>query len=200
MPKKIPSSAAILIGGKSQRFGADKAFLGLKGEPVSVHLAKLLNGVFLEVFFVGGSGRKGVHDDSLVIPDLYPGIGPLGGLATALKYARYPYCFLTACDLPFITTELLYSLWLQSGKFDIVVPNWNGHIEPLVSFYHKRCLAEIHRTIGSGEYMLSGFWQQLKVKYVDMLSLYTKSELEKIFHNINTPEDYQQALTMLEKD
>ncbi len=198
--KKIPSSAAILIGGKSQRFGADKTKLGLNGEPLSMHLAKLLNSVFSEVFFVGGKNLKDVIGGSVVIPDLYPGIGPLGGLVAALKYARYPFCFLTACDLPFLTADLLYKLWQQTGKFDIVAPNWNGHAEPLVSFYHKRCLVESVREIESGKYMLSGFWHKVNVKYVDMLSLYTESDLERIFHNINTPEDYLLALTMIEQE
>ncbi len=195
--KKINASAAILIGGESQRFGTDKAYLILQNDPISVHLFNMLNRIFSEVFFVSGVLKKDILKNTVVLPDLHKRIGPIGGLATALSYANYPFCYLTACDLPFITDTLIHMLWSQSKNFDIVVPTWSDYVEPLVAFYHKRCLDEVHMAIESGNYMLKGWWDKRKINYVNMLSSYSLSELKTVFFNINTPDDYQEALSIL---
>jgi len=194
---KIAASAAILTGGKSKRFGQDKTFLRLNDHQVSIQVYHLLKGIFSQVFFVSGPEKKEFIEDAVVFPDLWPDIGPLGGLATALNYAEYPFCFLTGCDLPFITGDLIKILWQQADSFDIIVPTWRGNSEPLVCFYHKRCLNAINIAIESGTFMLKGFWQELNINYVDMLTFYSESEVKQIFLNINTPEDYRRALRMI---
>ena len=195
--RKINASAGILIGGKSLRFGSDKAFMTLRADPVSIHIHRILIKIFREVFFVGGNAEKYIPEDTVILPDLYPETGPLGGLATALAHARYPYCFLTACDLPFFNSGPVIKLWENTGEYDISVPVWNGSVEPLFAFYHRRCTGEIVQTIEAGRFMLKGFWEKLKVKKVDMLKFYTRTELERLFYNINTPSDYVKAMDMV---
>ena len=194
---KINASAAILIGGKSTRYGTDKAYLRLSDDPVSVHIYRMLVDVFPEVFFISGKKRKEMTNGVVVLKDLHPDIGPLGGLATALEHASHPACFLTACDLPFIDRNVIAKLWDQTRDFDITVPKWNGLLEPMVCFYHKRCLPEVHRAINTGNYMLQGFWENLRVRYVDMHAHYPVKTLNRLFFNINTQADFQQAMKLL---
>ncbi len=45
--------------------------------------------------------------ETRVIPDAQPGLGPLGGLATALGAIATPYAFVIACDTPFVRPALI---------------------------------------------------------------------------------------------
>ena len=45
--------------------------------------------------------------ETRVIPDAQPGLGPLGGLATALAAITTPYAFVIACDMPFAQPALI---------------------------------------------------------------------------------------------
>jgi len=70
---------AILAGGKSSRFGSDKAFAELRGETLIEHARAALAGLCDAVIIVGREGG---------IPDWpAPGLGPLGGIAAALNHA-----------------------------------------------------------------------------------------------------------------
>jgi molybdopterin-guanine dinucleotide biosynthesis protein A len=194
---RIEAAAAILIGGQSSRFGSDKAYLKLDTELLTVRLHKLLSQLFPQVFFVSGTSEKKVFAGAVVFPDRQPGIGPLGGLATALHHADHPYCFLTACDLPFISSELIRLIWQTRDNPDIVVPQWRGLPEPMVAFYHKRCLPAIDNAISKGNYMMKGFWPDLQIKRIDLQTRFSGSELSRLFHNINTPEDHREARRIL---
>ena len=74
---------AVLAGGQSRRVGADKALAELDDRPLIAHAAAALAP---HVDIVAICGRAfGAY---LALPDRpAPGLGPLGGLAAALRYA-----------------------------------------------------------------------------------------------------------------
>lgn len=83
---------AILTGGASRRFGEDKArVIG------PIVLAAMRSAGVDPVVSVGGdSGALAVPN----LADRYPGEGPLGGVATALSYARRGWVLVVPCDHP----------------------------------------------------------------------------------------------------
>ena len=136
----IMACGAILIGGKSRRFKSDKAYIKFSGESLSTLLYKRISRVLNQVYFVADHGGKFPIPDVDVIVDLKPDIGPMGGLYTALTHSSHDYCFISACDMPFLNADLIKLLWDKcTGTSDIVVPVWDSKIEPLAAFYHKRC-------------------------------------------------------------
>ena len=44
--------------------------------------------------------------------------------------------------------------------------------------------------------MMKGFWDQVKVKYIEMSQFFSSEDLAKLFFNINTQEDYKSARAM----
>lgn len=74
---------AILAGGKSSRFGSDKAMAIIDGQPLIAHVARSLMAQCDAVAVVGRT-QSGYH----CVPDWpRPDMGPLAGLAGALHYA-----------------------------------------------------------------------------------------------------------------
>jgi molybdopterin-guanine dinucleotide biosynthesis protein A len=197
MRNRIKASGAILIGGTGSRFGSDKATLTLDGEYITTILYNRLKTLFTEVSFVSNQQHNlhGIGVKYLV--DIIPKKGTLGGLYTALKFSREQYCFVTACDLPFIDVDLIQILWSQSNGEDIITPSWFNNLEPLATFYHKNCLTAIEEVFHIDEKMVKSFWNRVKVKLVDMTKYYNRTQLEKIFLNINTIQEYKRAIDLM---
>lgn len=87
----------ILAGGRSRRFGSDKALYPIHGVPLAVHLAAVLRGAGLEPWLVARSPR-GLGIPELLEPDAPH--HPLHGVAVALEAAAAEeLAFFTPCDL-----------------------------------------------------------------------------------------------------
>ena len=92
---------AVLCGGRSSRFGSDKALAPFGSSTVGARVvAALRNGGIDPVVAIGGTAGTGLGLPT--VADLRPGQGPLGGLATALLWARTGWVLAAPCDLPLL--------------------------------------------------------------------------------------------------
>ena len=161
---------------------------------MSAELYQRMNSVLKNVFFVTDRPEKKPVQGAPTITDLQSEIGPIGGLYTALHHAKYEYCFISACDLPFLESELIDLLWSEvQSDSDIVVPVWENKLEPLASFYHKRCLPAIETSLTDERFLMKGFWDHLRVAYIDLGTYFPPEKLHRMFFNINTPADFETA-------
>ncbi|MBY8824046.1 molybdenum cofactor guanylyltransferase [Sphingomonas colocasiae] len=74
---------AIVAGGRSSRFGSDKALAPLAGEPLLAHVVRALGAHCDAVVIIGRESElaRSIADWPR------PGLGPLGGLAGAMRHA-----------------------------------------------------------------------------------------------------------------
>ena len=126
-------TGALIAGGRSSRMGRDKAFLDWQGRPLwEVQLAKL-SSVGASELLVCGRREQGFEGDGFrFVQDDVEDLGPLAGLANALKEASHETVLVLAVDMPLVTAELLRELL---GKCDGlpgrgVVPVVRGRVEP----------------------------------------------------------------------
>jgi len=112
---------AVLVGGQSRRMGEPKALVELAGEALAARVAAVLvGGGANRIALVGGDRAlaqsldlSNVVDDWEILPDRWTGIGPLGGLATALFGAAArseAIVVVAACDQPDLTSGLVARL------------------------------------------------------------------------------------------
>jgi molybdopterin-guanine dinucleotide biosynthesis protein A len=101
------SSALILAGGNSSRFGTDKAFVPFNNTTLIEHIIEQLNTIFTEVIISAQDPLKYDHLHLTVCQDLLQKTGPLGGIHAGLKTANSDYLFVTACDMPFISKTVI---------------------------------------------------------------------------------------------
>ena len=136
----------ILAGGQSSRFGQDKALVDFAGKPLVTHLVEKLHNLGDECIVSIGKHRAAndfravLPDYVSVIQDKYEFRGPLAGFMTALDECKSDFCFLGACDMPFIEARIVEYLFEKSLGCSGAVPRWqDGRLEPLHAVYD--CIA-----------------------------------------------------------
>ena len=112
--------------------GTPKALLAFDSEPLIVHIVRHLQPLFKEVIVVAAPGMqlpimpvRLVHDDVAFQ-------GPVGGILYGLKAASEEFAFVTSCDSAFLHTPLISHLLSRRAGYDVVVPRWEGRLQPLV--------------------------------------------------------------------
>jgi molybdopterin-guanine dinucleotide biosynthesis protein A len=132
-------TGVILAGGKSSRFGSDKASAPLLGKPMLQWAASALSGVCGELVIVVAEGQE-LPPFEVTVPvrtvvDRYPGKGPLAGLATGFSAVRTELCYATSCDAPLIQPALVELLAGLADDYDIVCPLVEDYLQPLTAVY-----------------------------------------------------------------
>ncbi len=142
----------ILVGGRSSRFGADKALHRVGGRPMALRVADVLSKVVESVTLVGRPARYrqlGLP----VIADKFDGIGPLGGILAALEESDTEWNLIVACDLPRIERSVLECLIqrVRTADADVVWPAApDGRIQPLCAAYSKRAAVRVRSAVERG--------------------------------------------------
>ncbi len=102
-----------------------------------------------------------------VVDDLLPQQAALGGLFTGLALAPTPHILLAAADQPDLQPDLV--TWLRdhpARAADVLLPECDGHVEPIPALYGVRCLGAIKRSILSGELRMASWRGAVRVERV----------------------------------
>jgi molybdopterin-guanine dinucleotide biosynthesis protein A len=189
-------TGVILAGGKSSRMGTDKGLLKLDSRPFVAHISATLQAAFDRVFLVADDTSTYGFLGLETIGDVYRGCGPLGGIHSALVHADGADIFVSACDTPFITRELVqYIVEFPSGAA-ARIPSHNQQLHPLCGFYSQRCLQSVSEQLEAGRYRVLDFVDKIGATVIPIspdLPFYR----EDLFSNINTPEDYPRNENLL---
>jgi molybdenum cofactor guanylyltransferase len=187
-------SAVILAGGKSRRFGSNKAFAELDGRPLIERVIAVLGPVFNELTIITNNPDEYAYLGLPMYEDLVKGLGPIGGIYTGLEKIRHTRGFFVACDMPFLNENLIRYMASLSNGFDAVVPKVDWKMEPLHAIYSKNCLPAIIELIAAGECMINRFFQQLRVRFLDEDEIRGHDPLLRSFYNINKPDELHIAV------
>ncbi|ABC63938.1 molybdenum cofactor guanylyltransferase [Erythrobacter litoralis] len=162
---------AILAGGRSRRFGSDKAHATIDGERLIDLVARSL-AAQCEAVVVCGREEDGINS----IPDWpEPGHGPLGGLNAALHHAAIEgvdAVLSCGCDVPNLPTDLLRQL--EQGA-----PAIAGE-QPVVGLWPVSLALACDSYLATGQRSLYGFADHVGARRVP---------IEPPLANINHPSD-----------
>ena len=188
---------AVLAGGQSRRMGRDKALLPLGDQTLIERVIAATRPLGYPCFIVGDPATY-AHLGLPVHPDRHPGLGPLGGLHTALG-ATGATVLLLACDLPFLTTDFLRHLADRRGPHQAVVPYTATGLQPLCALYEPSCLAAIETAIQAGQLGMRSLLHNLNLDLVREKDWRPYDEHGLLFANLNAPEEYERAQAALLK-
>ncbi len=183
--------ALVLAGGRSRRMGSDKALLrpdGAEGESFlerAVHFWKNSQRVEKVLVAVGQPGHlKRLPEGAEPVYDLLEDRGPMAGILSAFRQTDAELLYVSAVDMPDLRREAI--LPVPSRDCGAAVYLADGRPEPLFGVY-RRCAADAaERLLDSGSGRMSDLLNQVKTEYHE-----ASPHLQKMFGNINTPEDFK---------
>jgi len=196
---KENATAVILTGGKSSRMGRPKALLLFDGEPLIVHVARALKSMFADTVVVAAREQELPPLPATVVRDEVSYQGPVGGIYYGLKAAGKEFCFVTSCDVAFINAPLISYLISQISNYDVVVPYWENRFQPLHTVYRKSVAPLLKEQLERGELRPIFLYDKVRTRKVDEDEIRGFDPEGLSFFNMNTPEDYGEALKHWEK-
>ncbi|NDV27802.1 NTP transferase domain-containing protein [Desulfovibrio sp. JC010] len=184
-------SAAILAGGEGRRMGrTDKSCIEISGEKLVSRIIRTLEGLFAETFVITRNPENHPDLDVRLVNDIFESRSSLTGIHSALYHTETEHVFVTACDSPFLSRELIAELLSRvEPDDDVVIPiHPDGFYEPLCAVYSKRCLPFIEQNLKQNIFQIIRFLPEVKVRTVDTDMLKNTDQKLDTFININTPD------------
>ncbi|MED3624992.1 molybdenum cofactor guanylyltransferase [Neobacillus thermocopriae] len=192
---EMNAAAIILSGGKSSRMGVNKALLRINEQTNIERIRDKLKVYFHEIILVTNHPEDYSFVQLNTTCDYFTDRGPMAGLHAGLMYSDYDVNLVVACDMPFLSGELAVEMVKRCLHYDAVIPVINGKQHPLFSVFKKTVAQEAENCIKTGNLRMKDLIRRLNVLFV------TEKELEsfglidwdRIFFNMNRPEEYEKA-------
>ena len=183
----------ILAGGKSSRYGQNKALVEVNGIRLIERVIGVLEPLFEHLIIITNTPRDYAFLKLPMVEDLIKGLGPLGGIFTGLQTISDEAGLFVACDMPFVNAELIHHMADVMEDFDAVVPKVDWKIETLHAIYTKSCIPAIKELIDHRDYQIFNFFQKVRVRYLNENEIRGFDPELKSFFNINRPEELLNA-------
>ncbi len=188
---------AVQAGGHSSRMGRDKALIPLSGIPLIEHVLRRAAGLGEEVLITTNRPADFAYLGVRLVADRRPGAGALFGCLTALEAAQGDTVLLLACDLPFVCRPLLEHLLSLANEAQLVIPRWNGVLEPLQAVYSRACVEAVREAVQAGQQRMIDILPKVTRRVVDEATLAQFDPDGLSFFNVNTPQDLARAERVL---
>ena len=142
------------------------------------------------------------------LPPLPPGLrvvrdregdrGPLEGIYVGLDSLRETVdaAYVTSCDVPLLCPALVRSLVSRLDDYDVVVPRDQQYHHPLAAIYRTRILPQIDQLLAADKRRPFFLFEQVRTLELDVQQLRDVDPELRSLMNLNSPEDYRQALRL----
>ena len=157
----------ILAGGRSARFGSDKARAELDGDPLIVRVASAAAARATRVTVVADRPEKYADLGLTTIADARPGLGPLSGLHSAMADCRAqpapdPWLICLPCDLVSLKARWLDRL-IDSLADDVDVAAYHDdRWHPLIAAYRTDLLPVVEDRLQGKDRSLHGLIEAVR--------------------------------------
>ncbi len=197
MPSTKNVTGIILCGGKSSRMGKNKALLKINEKYIISYVIDTLR-PFCDEIILSTNTKELDFLGFQTVNDKLNNIGPISGIFSSLQESKNEINIILSCDTPFINHYLVTELLSNSENCDMVLPEFNSHLQPMTGIFKKIILPVIEREINSGNYIPPRIFEKTnlnKLKIKDKDPFYHKH----LFFNVNSPEDFSKAQEIMEK-
>jgi FdhD protein len=191
MPDPSSLDAVLIAGGKSSRFGEDKAFLDWNGEPLFQRQLKKLQALGPNQLWLSANGDQDygeLPNGVIRVDDDDEGLGPVGGLLNVFKRSEAERIVVLGVDLPLMEEGFLAKLVDDDSG---IVPKTQRYWEPLAAVYPREAmLAILESAMEQGNRKLQRLLD--KAEQSGVTRAYAVSEGEGLlFTNLNSREDLE---------
>lgn len=174
----------ILAGGKSSRMGRNKALLKLDGLTIIERVISAVPAKKQNIKIVTNSSKDYEFLGYAIIKDVHPGLGPISGVHAGLTDSSYESNFFLACDLPFLSEEVIRTVLARHSNQEILGIKSETGREPLCTIYSKNCIPSIENLIKIGDYSLQSLFKLMAAEFFEY-------EGASSLFNLNTVDDWK---------
>ncbi|MFO7605782.1 MAG: molybdenum cofactor guanylyltransferase [Desulfurivibrionaceae bacterium] len=182
-------TGTLLAGGRSSRFGSNKALTRLADGFLIEYPAAVLADLFPHRLLITNTPED---YDFLGWPsagDIHADAGPLAGIHAALITAATPFLFVAGCDMPFLDRRLIAHLCELAEGYDAVVPRTAKGLEPLHAVYRRDIVEVVDHHLARGDRKIQKILAELKVRELNETEILRAAGDLNSFRNINTVAD-----------
>ena len=189
-------SAVVLAGGKSSRMGFDKSTMVLQNKKLIESTIKKLDSLFDDIIIsVDGLEKTSECNHDKIVVDKVKGVGPLGGMISALEMAQSDRLFVIPCDMPVIDTKYISFMMKYMDDNEIILSEKNGYFEPFPGFYSKSLIPRIDELINQNRRSIRAIFECSRTKVISESEWKKLGFSEEIFTNLNTTQDVEKYLS-----
>ena len=184
----------VLAGGKSQRFGEDKSQVKLDGKLLIDFILSEIVDEFKEILIVTNNQIAFQKSKKIsTIKDFKKGQGPLGGVLSAMKWAKeknsnYKWISTFPVDTPFfkkkILKKFLSEINIEESKLFFIKSNNTRH--NIFGMWSIDLMKKLEEDLNKGHKKVETWANSIGVKIINMEFMY-----EDPFFNINTKDDLE---------
>ena len=131
-----------------------------------------------------------------VVMDIDGPAGAMRGIASSLTAARLPLAAIVACDMPFVSPELIGALAdrVKEAPLDVCVPREERGIEPLCAVWRRdACAPAACELLDQDRQRIRCLIDRVHAGYLDEPQIVEVAGSTLCFENVNTPEEFAAA-------
>ena len=196
----MQAGGIILSGGKSSRMGTNKALLKFEEKTNIQRIYEELKKFSEDIILVTNDSESYDFLKIKMTADHFPGRGPLAGIHAGLLASPFEVNIVAACDMPFISSEVAKTMAERLGDYDAAIPVINGKQQPLFAAFRRGIIPDIQQSLENDELRMKHLFNRLNVCYLTEKDLLLDEDgLERVFFNMNRPEEYEEAKKKLKE-
>ena len=186
----------ILAGGKSRRFGADKAVAKLGEKSLIDYTINKLEPKFAEILVITNNPKQVSKNNIFFIKDTMSGqLGPLVGILSAMEWVKnndknYEWIISFPCDTPFFEEKIIdkgINSQKSSDKKLLFLKSGNKR-HNIFGLWSIELMEQLRNDINQGARKVEDWANKIGTEIVEI-----NSESDKSFLNINTKLDLEDA-------
>lgn len=186
----------ILAGGKSRRFGADKAVAKLGDKSLIDYTINKLEPKFAEILVITNNPMQVSKNNIFFIKDTMAGqLGPLVGILSAMEWVKnndknYEWIISFPCDTPFFEEKIIDKVinsQKSSDKKLLFLKSGNKR-HNIFGLWSIELMEQLRNDINQGARKVEDWANKIGTEIVEI-----NSESDKSFLNINTKLDLEEA-------
>ena len=196
--------AVVLAGGKSQRFGRDKSQVKLGDKILIDYILNEIKDIYKDILIVTNEPIKFLNLDNISLTsDIQKGLGPLGGVFSAMRWVKdnkkdYKWISTFPIDTPFFKREHLNRFYkeIEMDKSNLFFMKSKNTRHNIFGLWSLELFEKLELALVKGDRKVELWANEIGVKTIDFDHKNNKDP----FFNINTEEDLEIAKKLLNDD